>query len=234
MVPLFYLIFCLWVCESFMNNIWRYETKIVVKDSSVSNLMNEVYTNPLMFTSLFIPRMVNNLYFDTLDLDHFHDHIYGYPKRLKVRLRWYGDFNSIQNATIEIKKKESTVGSKISFPVTGNIDLNESISLLDIFKKTSAPIQTQESLSNLVPSLYNRYHRTYYISANGKVRLTIDSDINHKSVHTSFWTEEPNDLRIVEFKYNQKEFFDGERALKNFSFVQDKSSKYVRGLLRTT
>ena len=217
-----------------MNDIWRYETKLVVKDSSVSNLMNEIHGNPLMFSPLFTPRTVNNLYFDTLDLDHFHDHIYGYPKRAKIRLRWYGDFDTPNDAVIEIKKKDGTVGSKISFPATEKIDLGGPISFLDILKRTSAPMQTQEALSHLVPSLFNTYHRAYFISANGKVRLTIDSDIKHKSVHTSFWTEEPNDLRIVEFKYNQKEFFDGERALKNFSFVQDKSSKYVRGLLRTT
>jgi len=217
-----------------MNDIWRYETKVVVKDASASNLMNEIYTNPLMFTPLFTPRQVNNLYFDTLDFDHFHDHIYGYPKRSKVRLRWYGDFNCTKNSVLEIKKKVGTVGSKLSFPANQNIDLDGFISLREILRNTKAPLQTQEALSTLVPSLFNRYNRSYFISANQNVRVTIDSDINHKSVHSSFWTEEPDDLKIVEFKYNQKEFFDGERALKNFSFVQDKSSKYIRGLLRTT
>lgn len=217
-----------------MSDIWRYETKIVVKDSSASNLMNEIHLNPLMFSPLFETRTVNNLYFDTLDSDHFHDHVYGYPKRSKVRLRWYGIFESILSATLEIKKKEGTVGSKISFPLLEAIDLRKNISFLNIIKKTSAPLQIQELLSNLVPSLFNRYQRSYYISANGTVRLTLDSNIQHKSVQSLFWQEEPNDLNIIEFKYNEKEFFDGERALKNFSFVQDKSSKYVRGLLRLT
>lgn len=217
-----------------MNEVWRYETKLVVKDSSVSNLLSEIHMNPLMFKPLYVPRMVNNLYFDTLELDHFHDHIYGYPKRAKVRLRWYGDFEQIQDGVLEIKKKDGTVGSKISFPTHEKIDLSHSNSLIEILKLTHAPTSLCETLSHLVPSLYNRYHRSYFISANEKVRLTLDTGIKHKSVHSFFWIEEPDDLKIVEFKYNQDKFFDGERALKNFSFVQDKSSKYVRGLLRIT
>tara|TARA_B110001454_G_scaffold219198_1_gene251477 strand:+ start:48075 stop:48728 length:654 start_codon:yes stop_codon:yes gene_type:complete len=217
-----------------MSDIWRYETKIVVKDSSVSNLLNEIHLNPLMFRPLFTPRTVNNLYFDTLDLDCFHDHIYGYPQRAKVRLRWYGDFEKITNPVLEIKKKEGTVGTKLSFPVSYDIHLDKNISLIDIMKHTTAPAQLQESLSHLVPSLYNRYYRSYFISANERVRLTLDERILHKAVHSIIWNEEPDDLKIVEFKYNQNEFFDGERALKNFSYVQDKSSKYIRGLLRVT
>jgi hypothetical protein len=217
-----------------MNDLWRYETKIVVKDSSVSNLINEIHLNPLMFRQLFVPRMVNNLYFDTLDLDNFHDHIYGFTKRAKIRLRWYGNFENVRNPVLEIKRKVGTVGSKLSFPVSENVRIDKNISLAAILKQTEAPAQLQESLSNLVPSLYNRYHRSYFISANEKVRLTLDEHIMHRDVYSSIWGEEPDDLKIVEFKYNQSEFFDGERALKNFSYVQDKSSKYVRGLLRIT
>lgn len=217
-----------------MSEVWRYETKIVVKDAAASNLLNEIHLNPLMFRQLFVPRMVNNLYFDTLDLDYFHDHIYGYTKRAKVRLRWYGDFENINSAVLEIKKKDGTVGTKLSFPVSGKLKLDKSISLIEILKRTNAPAQLQENLSNLVPSLYNRYHRSYFISANEKVRLTLDEDVLHKAIYSTVWIEEPDDLKIIEFKYNQNEFFDGERALKNFSYVQDKSSKYIRGLLRIT
>jgi len=217
-----------------MSEVWRYETKIVVKDASVSNLLNEIHLNPLMFRQLFVPRVVNNLYFDTLDLDFFHDHIYGYTKRVKVRLRWYGEFENINSAVLEIKKKDGTVGTKLSFPVSGKVSLDKNISLIEILKRTDAPAQLQENLSNLVPSLYNRYHRSYFISANEKVRLTLDEHILHKAIYSAVWMEEPDDLKIIEFKYNQNEFFDGERALKNFSYVQDKSSKYIRGLLRIT
>jgi hypothetical protein len=217
-----------------MNDLWRYETKIVVRDSTLSTILNEVYLNPLMFKPIYEPRQINNLYFDSLDHDHFHDHIYGYPQRTKVRLRWYGNFEQIKKGTLEIKKKDGSVGSKISFPALTDFRLDGPVSIFDVIKKTTAPPSWKETLSHLVPSLFNQYERSYFQSANGKVRLTIDSHIAHKSIFSTVWNKEPDDLRIIEFKYNQSEFFDGERALKNFSFVQDKSSKYVRGLLRIT
>jgi hypothetical protein len=59
--------------------------------------------------------LVNSLYFDTFDLDEYHDSQSGDFGKDKVRIRWYGEDGSPDGARtiyVELKSKQGFVGTK--------------------------------------------------------------------------------------------------------------------------
>jgi hypothetical protein len=49
-------------------------------------------------------------------MSSYWDNVSGLSKRVKVRIRWYGDlYGHIQSPILEFKIRNNTLGSKVSF-----------------------------------------------------------------------------------------------------------------------
>lgn len=129
--------------------------------------------HPWLFRRLFHPRDVFNLYYDHPDRRLLRAGVDGISDRRKVRIRWYdGDLG---RPTLEVKGRSGQLGWKVSHPLEPltAADLQRPLpELLD-----GAPPALIEALRGLQPTLSNRYHRTYWLSANGAFRACVDSQL---------------------------------------------------------
>ena len=87
-----------------------------------------------------------------------------------------------------------------------------------------------------VAVLLNRYRRSYFLSADGRFRLTVDSQLEFRPVGR---LESPRlaralerDTVVVELKYDADLDLEAERIASAFPFRVTKSSKYAAGIER--
>ena len=207
------------------DKIMRYEVKFAVDLLDAASIAASLLMHPASFRKAYEDRQVNNIYMDSPTFQCFHQNIEGHPRRKKIRLRWYGNYETpFKQSTLEIKNKNAELGWKDSFQVDGS-SITDSVSLLKVV--SSAGFYQ----GDLVPTLHNSYHRTYYISQNGLFRITLDYNQTFKMPFTNMRplsiTQHPI---IVELKYDQK---DAERAREitdYLAFRQTKNSKYTVGV----
>jgi len=216
---------------------YRYERKFFINDRSTHDVTSIVKLHPAIFSNLYQPRYINNIYFDTINFTHFKDNIEGTTNRIKIRIRWYGPlFGTINNPVLEIKVKKGLLGKKYSialdsFDLTESTDINDILKSIDTLKK-DLPIDFKA----LTPTLLNRYARTYHQTGDKKYRITIDSQqifYRIQTVHNTF-LEQYHDKQnvILELKYNQSHDCNANRIVSQFPFRVSKSSKYVQGVQR--
>ena len=103
---------------------YRYERKFFVENISSSAVEALVKNNPLMFSEIYHPRYINNIYYDTPLLNNYYDNLDGNFNRNKVRIRWYGDLTGHKiNSNLEIKIKKGELGKKLFYPIK-NFSIN--------------------------------------------------------------------------------------------------------------
>jgi len=220
----------------FNYDISRFERKFVVQNMHYAEIVQQVKNNRAAFFPLHQPRYINNIYFDTNDLDFFTDNVSGKGSRKKVRIRWYGDLmGHVSNPVLEFKMREGMVGNKLSFPLAA-FTVDEGFTgdyIQDAFKASDLPNWVNTVLPMLNPSLLNRYHRQYFISFNNNFRLTIDDELTYYGIGNglnNFMEKHVSDDVIVELKYDNKhDGIDSAYVTNDLPFRLSKSSKYVNG-----
>ena len=214
---------------------YRYERKFFITNLSKYEVASIVKLHPAIFSELYHQRLVNNIYFDSYNLNNFRENIEGANDRIKIRIRWYGElFGYIEKPILEIKIKKGLLGKKKSvhikpFHLTENTKISNIVKSVKYLKEI-----LMIDFESLIPSLLNRYSRKYYQSSDKKYRITIDNEQSFyliNKVNNSFLNRHnDNDSVILELKYNQD--FDQEASYitSNFPFRITKSSKYVSGV----
>lgn len=219
------------------NNLLRYEKKYVVTELNSLEIETLIKHNPAMFLETFSERKINNIYLDTADLTNYQEHISGISKRLKVRIRWYGEtFGLVSSPILEIKIKNNNLGKKLQFDLTPFI-LNNSFDL-ELLKKTfiksKLPAWLNEGLNNFQPTLLNCYRRKYFTSADKQCRITLDKDLNFFKIgnHNNDFNEkiEDKETNILELKYTLNDSERISKITESFPFRQTAFSKYVNGI----
>ena len=217
---------------------YRYERKFTIANSSKAQVLHSIKNHPAFFRPIFQPRQINNIYLDDQKLSFFKNNRIGISKRKKIRVRWYGSlFGRTSNPKLEYKLKDGLLGDKWMF------DLPEFIiepgfahrSLLEVFAGATLPSPVIEDLHPLRPTLLNAYHRSYFLSADGKFRITLDDSMayyrfDYPRAHFMAVHRTPNDF-IVELKYLPEQDKLAHKISQKFPFRMDKSSKYVNGIL---
>lgn len=220
----------------FNQEISRYERKFVITDLSYAGIEQVIRNHQAAFSPIFYKRFINNIYLDSNDKDFFYDNVSGKGSRKKARIRWYNDlFGDIEQPVLEFKVREGYLGNKLSFPLK-SFKLDSSFSLQQlkkIYAKSDLPQWAFEVLQHLTPSLLNRYSRKYFLSFDGKFRLTIDDNLSYHAIealNNSFLKSYQSNEFIVEVKYDFE--YDGEAPFitNNLPFRLTKSSKYVNGM----
>ncbi|MBC8321058.1 MAG: VTC domain-containing protein [Bacteroidetes bacterium] len=199
-------------------------------------IVQQVRNNRAAFLPLHHPRYVNNIYFDTNDMDFFSDNVSGKGSRKKARIRWYGDLmGNITKPILEFKMREGMVGNKLSFAIKPFTLDNSftSMYIQDVFRSSDIPDWVRAVMVMLNPALLNSYKRQYFISFNNNFRLTVDDELNYFGIRwgiNNFMEKHTCDDVIVELKYDKDH--DGKDAAlvtNSLPFRLSKSSKYVNG-----
>lgn len=221
---------------SFNEAAARYERKFMVDVMSYHALEQQIRLHPAAFSPIFHPRNVNNIYLDTNELDFYYDNISGKSSRRKARIRWYGEMRGmIAKPVLEFKIREGMLGNKISFPLcTFSVDENlNQEDLYKVFRKSDLPLWALENLLHFKPALLNRYRRKYFLSFDGKFRLTIDNELTYFGIggnNNNFREAYTSDDVIVELKYERKYDDIAPQVTNKLPFRLTKSSKYVNGI----
>ena len=102
----------------------RYERKYRITASDLAVVLQTVRNHPASFRKIFPDRQINNVYWDTLGLQTYHDNVMGIAERQKFRIRWYGnDVKKIEKPKLEIKKRVNELGDKDIFKIN-NFELD--------------------------------------------------------------------------------------------------------------
>ena len=214
----------------------RHEVKFVAPGILRRQLERWVGTNPAGFRSPYPPRWVNNIYFDSFQLFAYEENLSGVSARSKVRLRWYGRTARPDSCVLEIKRKRSLLGWKLNYPIA-SIACDEG-SWRELLHRLRGQLAEPARLwldANPQPVLINRYYRRYFVSLDGKVRLTLD---DQQSVFDQRLTTRPNltrssnlpDTVVVEFKFAPADRALGSRAIQGIPIRLSRNSKYVIGV----
>jgi len=208
---------------------WRYERKFRLKNIPHYLVEQIVHNHPASFRSVFPDRWVNNIYFDDTSLTALYENFAGIADRQKVRLRWYGEAfpEELQSARLEWKIRSNQLGNKRIKKIS-TIPFNAIANILPPVQAVWPEADAYQTV------LMNRYLRSYFITADSKIRLTIDWDICFLEPRAAFQMKHfhyslPGG--VVELKYHSDEEEYAEWIMQHLPFRLSKNSKYVTGLL---
>ena len=115
------------------NKIKRFERKWLFKSNNSLSLINALIRSNLFFRTQYPTRKVNSVYFDTYGYTSIRQNLDGVSNKKKIRVRWYGNREIINNPVIEIKSKKGFETKKESIAIK---ELqNTKISDLEIIKE---------------------------------------------------------------------------------------------------
>ena len=164
--------------------------------------------------TLFEPRLITSVYFDTVDLNMFHDSEEGVLPRKKVRIRWYDN-----SKIFTLENKTSSIEGR--FKVTTKLE--DDISDNELFTKNRMDAQ----YGHIQPILKVSYKRSYFMF--NEMRITFDKDICYQNLKYADRRKYYDPERVIEIKIpaNCPDDF-----VENFiPFPTARFSKYSRGLL---
>lgn len=209
---------------------YRYERKYVVPFHMEPNLELILCRSRYGFREIFSERTVNNVYFDTSMFRFYHENMQGVSDRKKVRIRWYGNGRLTGPCRLEIKRKVGLVGTKTVHPLVLS---GEDIMRFDFLDGLSLPQELRFELGEIRPTLFNRYKRRYFLSADGRFRATIDKGLRY--CHPGAWNSEnamgsSDGVSVLELKYERDADPDAAYVTADIPLSLSKKSKYVTGI----
>jgi hypothetical protein len=218
---------------------YRYERKFVVDRIDRHQVMGLIKRHPAMFYQPYPPRINNNLYMDTADMVNYQDNVVGSADRRKVRIRWYGDLMGlVDEPVLEFKIKRGLVGTKRQYRVPG-FAVEHGLNTKDLMRRTVAsdlPPEVRSYLRTVNIVLMNNYQRRYFVSRDGRFRLTLDTRMAYYRIGgmSSWMARKQTDQRnvILELKYGIDDDAAASKVSTFFPFRVTKSSKYVQGIER--
>jgi hypothetical protein len=208
----------------------RYERKFFVPDASQASVLAVLRMHPAVFREAFPPRFVNSVYLDTASLCDYLDHVNGAPRRSKTRVRWYGVTTGPVTAQLEFKVRLGELGGKRSFAL-GELDVSSrllSASLEPAVRHADLPAPIRVDALRRQSVLRVSYLRSYFVSASGHVRLTVDTRVETSAAGAVY--RDPG--VIVEVKYGLSDVEAGLQITSALPWRQARMSKYVRGVDR--
>ena len=215
----------------------RRERKMLVERAELSWIRSLVRLHPAAFCVAYPARVVNNIYFDTLNFDCFREGIDGLSQRCKTRMRWYGDLAGIVEPVIQQKRRDNLDSFKDEYLLAqiligSEVEWKETLAQII---RAPNPLSKQIQLG-LAPTLINQYKRDYLVSACERFRLTIDYGLKYfdqnASSRINITRSVPSQAYlIIELKYDPAHDTIAHDILNWFPFRMTRSSKYKTGLL---
>ncbi|MFN7971888.1 MAG: polyphosphate polymerase domain-containing protein [Acidobacteriota bacterium] len=213
----------------------RYERKYVV-DHSIAEVRSLVRIHPAHFVSAYPDRRVNNVYLDTVALGAYQANAAGVGTRTKIRIRWYGPlFGDVATPFLEIKGRLGDVGTKTRHPLPP-LSTHRGIDARSLEGAVrNLPLGPDEAslCAGTRPVLLTTYLREYWVTYDGRFRLTIDSEIGYGGASLRDARALLLDRHlVVELKYERDDALSAEVVASRFPLRLSRSSKFARGLER--
>ena len=217
----------------------RYERKFIFDQSQYGEVYTRLMTSSFFFTEIFHKRTVNNIYLDSAIYSHYYDNLLGISDRMKHRIRWYGDGIDIKKPVLEYKCKLGELGYKRfmglpPFVLDDTFDYDSYLSdvLDNIDSDDDAAVIMYHDIAMEMPALLNSYVRQYFLSADGKYRITIDYDLKYNSIGKKYNDvfRFHDDNIVLELKYDQNNAGAAEKIIQELGLRMSKNSKYVTGV----
>ena len=214
-----------------MDNTYRYERKFILpKNYSVDSIESVLIKSRFSFTKQYEDRYVNSIYFDNKNLDSVKENLDGVVSKKKIRLRWYGSHNLIQNPRLEVKLKMGYLNTKKIFELKNfKIKFSEN----NLNNINSILLKKYNFLNNYKIVTSTHYIRKYFISIINNIRATIDTDIFYKKLRqlNNFNLNNKDSRPILELKYKTADDDYVRANLKNLTLRFSKNSKYINSLI---
>lgn len=191
---------------------FRKEKKFRVTVSDFYKFQGQLHQQGMK--TLFESRLITSVYFDTVDLNMFHDSEEGVLPRKKVRVRWYND-----DKLFTLESKTSSIEGR--FKVTSELENNFSES--EIFRRKRLDAQ----YGHIQPTLKVSYNRSYFVF--NQMRITFDKDICYQSLKNADRRKHYDPERVIEIKIPADCSDDFVETL--IPFPTARFSKYSRGVL---
>jgi len=215
----------------------RQEIKFVANRSDYDLILQWIMTHALGFRVAYPERTVNNVYFDTYELMAYAENLAGVSQRTKVRYRWYGESRYPDRGRLEIKQKRNQYGWKLNFDVK-DVTWSNDDTWAKIVREIALQAGPQARLwldQFPLPVMINRYHRHYYLSACGRIRITLDFD---QQVWDQRYSPTPSFRRqanlpetfVFECKFDRYERELASRVLLGLPIRVSRHSKYMNAV----
>jgi len=221
--------------ENFSSTEKRIEIKEVFRPSDLIKLRKAILLSRFSFRTPYPKRKINSIYYDTHDYKALEDSIEGGSIRRKSRIRWYGDAPTATNATLEIKNKKGHLSWKLLqkdlFRICNDTKTWETFLTPNFDSRDAALL-----LLNQQPKSIITYDREYYLSFDGKVRVTIDQNLktfkqeNATSPNLKYYRPHIGFV-IFEIKATQKNESLVNEVIKDFPFSAKRFSKYCESII---
>jgi hypothetical protein len=210
---------------------WRYERKYPQTTYSAAEMKLVIRRHPAFFIEAYPPRWVNSLYYDTPGLGGLADSVNGLRDRVKMRVRWYGERRIVESPILEFKRKRGRLGSKDRYELAP-IDLTADVAppAETLTGNPRLPDDIGAALRLLEPATLSRYRRLYYLSADRRFRLTLDTDLSFYRVRTGsrqlVRVPDTFDGTVIEVKYGAGDDEAARPVLEALPFRWSRFSKY--------
>jgi len=186
------------------------------------------------FEKAFPDRIINNLYFESHDLEAVADNKAGISRRSKCRLRWYADTVRPTSCDFEIKHRRNATGSKQRRSIAVEPGWFQRLwSLPERLRPLLDPAMRVYLDAYRVPALFNRYRREYFSTPDG-IRMTIDTQLRFADPSRGLLRDdrfaESAVSAVVELKYPLELRRIAVEYLSEFPVRPSRCSKYVLGI----
>lgn len=214
----------------------RYEQKLASWELSRDEALVLIRRHRAAFREAFSPRWVNSIYFDSPPLGAYFDHVNGVAERKKTRIRWYGALAGEHTPALEQKLRSGSVGYKRVYPLpalafAGHVEPGR---WDELASAATEPDVVRGALAGLAPTLLTRYHRHYFVSAGGRIRLTLDTGLELYAIRRGAGRLERLPASwpsaIFELKYAPRDVAEAAEITAAFPLRVAKCSKYVLGI----
>lgn len=157
----------------------RHELKLVCDENGYAALRMALRLDPLGIRELHPPRLVQSVYLDTPFQRALEENRAGISRREKLRFRWYGAARDRGRGTLEHKVRENTLGWKESLELAEPIAIEgvERHAFVAALANAAHGLWRRRLEAGLEPAQWIAYRRDYLTSADRRVRLTIDRDL---------------------------------------------------------
>lgn len=188
----------------------------------------------------YAPRQVSSLYFDSEGYSAYRQSNAGASERVKVRLRWYGALDCASPLTLEFKHRANHLGWKTQHPFSF-ADLAECNlrALASRFEGTLSAEERALVAQLRVPILITSYLRHYFVTADGGIRVTVDTGLHYLDQRVRPALNLTRDARhcdfaVVECKLEPGRDMHAPRLLCGIPVRHTRFSKYCHGLQSLT
>lgn len=213
----------------------RREVKYVADESMAWHIDGWLKAHHAAFVPPYPARWINNIYFDSPDYTAYAENLAGVSSRAKVRYRWYGDLQPIAAGQLEVKLRRSGLGWKQIHPVPTPPTEGQWRDLIRHFAETGGAEVRPWLDAFSQPVLINRYRRCYWVTPNGHVRVTIDTnhsvfDQRYQASPTTSHAANITRTTVLEVKYLPEHHDEVKDTIASLPISLSRHSKFAVGV----